>query len=193
MKRKNSVLKIVLMVVAICLVTCSIIGGTVAWLMTETTPVVNVFTYGNINITLTETTGDTYKMMPGKTLAKDPTLTVEAGSEDCWVFVKIDESRFANLGDYIDYTVDPIWTPLEGADGVYYIVVDASDADQAFNILDGKVVKVKDSVTKTMLEELDNTNYPKLSFTGYAVQRDMSIDAIDSASEAWALISQSGN
>ena len=54
-------------------------------------------------------------------------------------------------------------------------------------------VSVKGSVTLEMLQVLNSTNYPKMTFTGYAVQGDMSIDAIDSAAEAWALISQGGN
>ncbi|MBO5040003.1 MAG: hypothetical protein J6D09_02775 [Clostridia bacterium] len=188
MKRKNSVLKIVLLSVAACLIACSIIGGSIAWLMTKTDPVVNTFTFGDINITLTETTGDTYKMMPGKTLDKDPVLTVKAGSENCWVFVKIDESQFADLTDFIEYEVADGWTALTGVDGVYYRTYDASAQDVGYGIIKGDVVKVKDTVTKDMLDALNQTNYPKLSFTGYAVQRDASIDAIDTAEEAWALI-----
>ena len=188
MKNKKSIIKIALIACAACLLICSIVGGSIAWLMTETDPVVNVFTFGDINITLTETTGDTYKMTPGKVLAKNPVLTVEAGSEDCWVFVKIDESEFKKLGDFIEYKVADGWTALEGVAGVYYRTADFSDTDVQFYILKDNQVKVKDSVTKDMLEGLDDTNYPKLTFTGYAVQRDAEIDAIDTAKEAWDLI-----
>ncbi len=176
------------MSVAICLVVCSIVGGSIAWLMTKTDPVVNVFTYGDINITLTETTGRTYKMLPGKVLDKDPVLTVKAGSENCWVFVKIDESEFEKLGDYIEYTVADGWTALDGVPGVYYRTADLSDTDVAFYILKDNKVKVKDSVTKDMLEKLNANNYPKLTFTGYAVQRDENIDAIKTPAGAWSLI-----
>ncbi len=193
MKRKNSVLKIVLLSVAACLVACSIIGGSIAWLMTKTDPVVNTFTYGDINIKLEETTGKSYKMMPGKTLAKDPFLTVIGESEDCWLFVKIEESQSAALANFIEYTVDPIWKPLPGVSGVYYMEVDYSADDQVFNIIEGKTVKVKDSVTKEQLATLDNSNAPTLTFTGYAVQRDAEIAAIDTAEEAWALIGNSAN
>lgn len=195
MKRKNSVLKIVLLSVAACLVACSIIGGSIAWLMTKTDPVVNTFTFGDINITLTETTGKEYKMMPGQSLAKDPVLTVKAGSEDCWVFIKIDESQFAKLEDFIEYEVADGWTALEvdGAivPGVYYRTYDANDQDVGFGIIKDDVVKVKDTVTKEQLATLDQTNYPTLTFTGYAVQRDANIAAIDTVAEAWALIGSS--
>ena len=180
MKRKNSVLKIVLLSVAACLVACSIIGGSIAWLMTKTDPVVNTFTFGDINITLTETTGKEYKMMPGQSLAKDPVLTVKAGSEDCWVFIKIDESQWTALE--VDGAIVP---------GVYYRTYDANDQDVGFGIIKDDVVKVKDTVTKEQLATLDQTNYPTLTFTGYAVQRDANIAAIDTVAEAWALIGSS--
>ncbi len=187
--KKISGIKALLMTVAMCVMVFSLIGGSIAWLMTETDPVVNIFTYGDINITLTEKTGERYKMTPGKEIDKDPTLTVLADSEDCWLFVKIEESAVEPLSNYIEYTVDDtVWTALNGVPGVYYRAVDSSEEAQEFGILAGDKVKVKDSVTKQMLESLNDTNYPKLTFTGYAVQRDADIDAIDTAEEAWALI-----
>ena len=188
-KRKQSRLFFLAMTFALCLLTFSLVGGTLAWLMTETKPVVNVFTYGDIKITLVETTPEKCKMMPGKVIEKNPTLTVLADSEDCWLFVRIEESTDKALGDYIVYTVADGWMPLEGVHGVYYRTVDASQEDTAFSILKDNKVKVKDSVTKEMFESLNEENYPRMTFTGYAVQRDGTIDAIDSAAEAWALVS----
>lgn len=66
-------------------------GATLAWLTDKTETITNTFTVGNVDISLEETTSD-YKMVPGNTIAKDPKITVEAGSEACWLFVKIDES-----------------------------------------------------------------------------------------------------
>lgn len=188
-RRKGSAAKGALIAFVVCLTVFSVIGGSLAWLMTETDPVVNVFTYGDIRITLTETTGDTYKMTPGKTLAKDPVLTVLEESEDCWLFVKIEESAVEPLSAYIEYAVADGWTALEGVAGVYYRAVDYSEQAQEFGILKDDQVTVKGSVTKDMLEKLNDTNYPKLTFTGYAVQRDANIAEIDTAAEAWALIS----
>ena len=176
---------------AVSLMVFSLIGGSIAWLMTETEPVKNVFTYGDIDITLEETTGEKYKMTPGKTLAKDPKITVLADSEDCWLFVKIEESAVEKLSDYIEYSVADGWTALEGVPGVYYREVDNSAQNLTYSVLTDDQVRVKDSVTKEMLEKLDDTNYPTLTFTGYAVQRDATIDAIDTAAEAWALVSGS--
>ena len=192
-KRSGKCFKIkgLLLSLATGLMVFGLIGSSIAWLMTSTDPIVNVFTYGDIQIKLEETTGDRYKMTPGATLEKDPKITVLADSEDCWLFVKIDESAVEKLSDYIDYSIADGWTALNGAPGVYYREVNSSDQDQPFGVLADNKVTVKGSVTKEMLEKLNNANYPTLTFTGYAVQRDAAIEEIDTAAEAWALVSNS--
>lgn len=198
-RRKGSALKVALMSFAVCLMIFSVIGGSLAWLMTSTDPIVNVFTYGDIRIKLEETKGEVlsdgryFKMTPGKVIEKDPKISVLADSEDCWLFVKIDESSDKALSDYIEYAIADGWTALQEAPGVYFRAVDSSSEVQTFSVLKDDKVTVKGSVTLEMLQALDSSNYPKMTFTGYAVQRDMSIDAIDSAAEAWLLISQSSN
>ena len=198
-RRRHSALKVALMSFMACLMIFTVIGGSLAWLMTSTDPIVNVFTYGDIRITLTETKGVElsdgryFKMTPGKVIEKDPMISVLADSEDCWLFVKIEESSDKALSDYIEYAIADGWTALQEAPGVYFRTVDSSASAQTFSVLKEDKVTVKGSVTLEMLQVLNSTNYPKMTFTGYAVQRDMSIDAIDSAAEAWALISQDGN
>ena len=196
---KKSALKMAIVSFLACLMIFSAIGGSLAWLMTSTDPIVNVFTYGDIRITLTEEKGEElsdgryFKMVPGKDIGKDPKITVLENSEACWLFVKIEESSNMPLKDYISYTVVNEWTALQGVPGVYYRAVDSSTTPQSFTVLTDNKVTVKGSVTAEMLRVLDSTNYPKMTITGYAVQRDMGIDAIDSAEEAWALIGQSSN
>ena len=190
-KRSGKCFKVkgLLLSLATVLMVFGLIGSSIAWLMTSTDPIVNVFTYGDIQIKLEETTGDRYKMTPGATLEKDPKITVLADSEDCWLFVKIDESAVEKLGDYIDYSIADGWTALNGVPGVYYREVDSSDQDVSFGVLADDQVTVKGSVTKEMLEKLNTANYPTLTFTGYAVQRDAAIEEIDTAAEAWDLVS----
>lgn len=165
------------------------VGGTLAYLTAKTVEVKNTFTVGNVDIKLAETTTD-FKMVPGVPIAKDPKVTVEGGSEDCWLFVKVDEST--NLTSFIDYTVDSAWTALDGETGVYYCEVAANSADQVFKVLkdgitaddkDGSVT-VKDTVTKEMMDKIaDGTaTAPTLTFTAYAVQKA----GFDSAVAAWA-------
>lgn len=199
MKRRNVASKLLVLLLVLSLTLVGVIGGTLAWLMTKTDSVVNTFTYGNIKIDLEETdpeddddpSNNTFPMVPGNPIAKDPKVTVKADSEDCWLFVKIDES--ANLDDFITYVVAGGWAALdeETYPGVYYRRVDKSEEDVTFSVLAGDEVTVKETVTKDMLEALDKTaetNYPKLTFTAYAVQRDGEFEAIATAESAWQLV-----
>lgn len=183
---------------AVLLIGCSV-GGTLAWLTANTDAVKNTFTVGNINITLTETKKD-FKMVPGCTIAKDPKVTVETGSEACWLFVKIAES--ANLDDFITYTVvtgENGWTALTDADndgiaddGVYYRQVPApTAADTTFSVLKDDEVTVLDTVTKEMMNGLTITTYPTLTFTAYACQLYKSNGVEFTAAEAWAEVPKS--
>lgn len=176
------------MTLCLMLVVCvASIGGTLAWLTSTTAPVVNTFTPSDINITLTETKSN-FKMVPGTTIDKDPVVTVEANSEACWLFVKVEEST--NLSQYIEYSVitgEDGWTALTGVNGVYYREVAASTDDQSFRILTNDKVTVKEGVTKSMMETLKATTsplpeQPTLTFTAYAVQKDNVLTVAD----AWA-------
>ena len=184
-KRKKSVSgKVFALVLAAALVLGAGIGGTLAWLTDKTDPITNTFTVGDINIELTETTGGTskqFKMVPGNQIAKDPKVTVKAGSEACWLFVKIDKSN--GVDTYLTYAVDSGWTALTGSDGVYYRKVAAATSDTTYSVLVDDRVSVKENVTKAQMNELTSATYPKLTFTAYAVQKDN----VDTASEAWGL------
>ena len=186
--------KLAVMLASLALVLCTVIGGTLAWLVTETDPVVNTFTYGDINITLHETDtnkdGDndpntnTYPMVPGHTITKDPKVTLKANSEDAWLIVKLEKS--ANFDDFITYEMANGWTKLDNVDGVYYREVSKAAQDAEFTVIKDDTVTVKGEVTKEMLNALDAngaSNYPKLTVTAYAVQRD---NNITTAADAWA-------
>ena len=165
--------------VAIAMVFGCVVGGSLAWLMASTNEVVNVFTTSDIGITLTETEGTLngtdreFKMVPGHTITKNPKATVETGSEDCYLFVKIDKS--ATYATYLEeYEVADGWTKLQ--DGVYYRVFDSKDATNTnemgaeYSILKDDKVVVKGTVTKTEMNALTEDTYPKLTFTAYAHQ-----------------------
>ena len=188
MKKKITITIICAVLSCVCL-----IGTTFAWLTAKTDPITNTFTVGDINITLKETKGTEvtggrqFKMLPGNDIDKDPTVTVKAGSEACWLFVKIDKS--ANFGTYMTYTVDTTagnWTLYSETttEVVYYREVAATDIDLPFEIIKGNKVTVLSSVTKDMLEAA-KTNAPTITFTAYAVQYHD--DKIDTADEAWAI------
>lgn len=177
--------KTLTLVLSLALAVAIGIGGTLAWLTAKTEEVKNTFTVGNINITLTEEAGGNtkeFKMVPGQTITKDPKVTVKAGSEACWLFVKIEEST--NLDNFISYAVADGWTALTGVDGVYYRAVDATTTDMVYPVLTGNQVTVENDVTKAMMDNLTADNYPTLTFTAYAIQQAGFNDAAAAWTEA---------
>lgn len=175
---------------ALVLVIGCVAGGTVAWLVAKTEPVVNTFTYGNIDIALTETTGTSYKIIPGTDIPKDPKVTVKGGSEACWLFVKVE--KVGDIGtsttDPVRYAIDTGWAQLKDKDGkdvsgVYYRLVDAVNNDTAFNVLKDNKIIVSGELTKETIKGYA-VQQPKLTFTAYAVQKE----SITTAADAWAKV-----
>lgn len=177
MKKRN----ISLLVAAVILLTVAV-GVTLAILVSSPQTVVNTFTVGEVNITLRETTGTEYKLAPGVVISKDPTVTVLANSEDCWLFVKIEKS--ANFEQFCEFEVVGTWTALSGNDGVYYRQYEKSATDTAYDILQNNCVKVKEELTEEQLNAI--TANPTLSFTAYAIQRE----SATTAAEAWNILTQ---
>lgn len=177
--------KLFISVVAVALVACFAIGGTLAWLTDKTESKVNTFTVGDIDIDLTETTSN-YKMIPGYTIAKDPKVSVTADSEDCYLFVKVEES--ANFGSFMTYDMATGWEKLKGEDGVYYRVVNSTDEIREFSVLKNDQVSVSGEVTKEALNALKEETYPTLTFTAYAVQLHKNNTQDFTATEAWAAV-----
>ena len=196
MKARNRIKPLLTLCCALLLVAAGVFG-TLAYL-TGTDTVNNTFTVGNVKITLDEakvTTDGTpvegadrvkaneYHLLPGHTYTKDPTVTVKANSEACWLFVQVTKSE--NLDTFITYAIAEGWTALPGVDGVYYREVPASAADQTFSVLAGDAVTVKSDVTRTMLETA-KTDAPTLTFQAYAIQKDH----FATADAAWAEVSK---
>lgn len=173
------------LVLALALIVGVAVGATFAWLTAKTDPVVNTFTYGDINITLAETTGDSYKIIPGVDIAKNPKVTVKAGSEACWLFVKVDEEG-TFVADKVTYSIADGWTKGDGTKipaNVYYRAVDAVKNDTDFAVLKDNKIYVSDTLTKIDIKDISTTT-PKLSITAYAIQKD----GMGTAAEAWAAI-----
>lgn len=192
-----------LMLAVLLLVGCSV-GATLAWLTATTNAVTNTFTVGKVNITLqeheyTESTnslgtktvpGNTYKLIPGKNMPKDPYVTVTDGSEKCWVFVCIKETN-NSLGtgfadDVIGYSIKDGWqaliseTLIDDCD-VYYRVVDTTDMGKALYVLDANGCDDASHANGCVTVNADVTSSfestPKLEFTAAAIQHDGVADA----------------
>lgn len=118
MKTKSKALLLTLC--AVLLIAASVLG-TMAYL-TSTDTVTNTFTVGKVEIKLDETdvtnpTGsrvqaNSYKLMPGTTYTKDPTVTVLKGSEASYVRMKVTFNNASKLmamlpsADNLDYDTD---------------------------------------------------------------------------------------
>lgn len=202
------------MLVALCavlLMTAGIIS-TLAY-FTDTDSVTNTFTVGKVQITLDEADVDEngvkenenrvkenqYHLIPGSTYLKDPTVHVEADSEDAWLFVEIlNEIKEVEAGSGNGYTSieeqigDNGWTLLEGAgEGaakVYYLAHAKTDSQKDYPVF--KEFKIDGS--KAVLSGGDGTNtfnipdFGKAVVTvkGYAIQKA----GFETAAEAWTAL-----
>lgn len=234
-RRRTFGSKSLALVLACVLLVGGVIGGTLAWLTAKTNEVTNVFTTSDIDITLQEhkydpdkdeltntetTTGvDNYKMIPGWTIPKDPWVTVKGGSEDCWVFIKVEEKggnvtvdgKTYSFDNFIGYEIDTAnWTPLtddqgNAVAGVYVTSGPVNEVTKDRNIkildagtytFDGVVftwdkqeVLTKPDVTKEMMNAVTDTTKPTLTFTAYASQYWKNNTENFTAYEAWKNVS----
>lgn len=101
----KTVRKTLILAACAIMLVCATIAGTLAYL-TDTKYVTNTFTVGNVGITLNEaavdpdgtyvtdvnnrTNSNGYHLLPGHSYIKDPKITVSEGSEDCYLFVKVE-------------------------------------------------------------------------------------------------------
>ena len=161
--------KYLVLLLACVLLVIGVVGGSVAWLTARTTEVKNVFSSSNIGVELKESENLNFKMIPGWDITKDPKAWITEGSEDAYLFVKVEES--ANFDSFMTYEIADGWTALTGVDGVYYRQVTSTQMgeESAFTILKDEMVTVKGDVTKELMTALDFTQ-PTLTLTAYAHQ-----------------------
>jgi len=209
--------KTLALLLAVMMLVGGIVGGTVAWLTAKTDTVTNTFTAGDINIELNETGTDEdnkkeFQMIPGWTIDKDPILTVNAKSEDCYLFIKVEETGGFTAQNGTQYTFDKFiayaidtdnWTELgKNYPGVYYCYAKDIEKDRDIKILAGGTyefgnesyswkpnqVLVKPDVTKEMMEGVaaDGGKLPTLTFTAYASQMYKDNTTPFTAEQAWA-------
>ena len=201
MKTRSKALLLVLC--AVLLVTASVLG-TMAYL-TSTDSVENTFTIGKISITLDETKAtlegkkDTtatapvkankYKLMPGHEYLKDPTVHVTAGSEDSYIFIKVEngisayeaatsteEGGYKTIADQIKANN---WTELTGVTGVYYKEYTSSTTQADLEVF--KNFKISDTANEAATWKDVSEQNTKITVTAYAVQKD----GFDTAKDAW--------
>ena len=161
MKKKGLAL-----ILALTLLTVGIVAGTLAWLTAKSDTVTNTFTTSDITVKLQETTGTSYKMIPGYDLEKNPKAWVVDGSEDCYLFVKLDWANNTYTSgetakSYLDWAIADGWEPVPGETNVYYRTVTSAQmssdngATNAYPILAGNKVTVNGEITKEQMNALD--------------------------------------
>ena len=93
--------KILAIVLCVAMLAIAIAGGTLAY-FTDTDAETNTFTMGKVEIELDEPhyipgEDGKLKIFPGQTYDKDPTITVDKDSEDCWLVATVTINKRANL------------------------------------------------------------------------------------------------
>jgi len=177
---------VALLLCAMLLIGASV-AGTLAYL-TFTDTVENTFTVGQVKGYLVESDVDqdgndkanSYKLIPGATYAKDPTLYIEKGSESCYVFVKV-ENGIADI-EAADNTIEAQmiangWVKLSG--DIWYKAdpVTASAAED-YEVVVFETFTIADDVTNDVIAGYKTA---KITVTAYAVQSQ----GFSSASAAW--------
>ena len=193
MKKKGLAL-----VLALALMVVSAVAGTLAWLTATSTTVTNTFTTSNITVKLKETTGEQYKMIPGYELKKDPKAWVVSGSEDCFLFVKLDwaNDTYTSGGEtkyYLDWAIAEGWQLVPDETNVYFHEVTSSQMSSddgktnAFPVLAGNKVTVSGDITKEQMDALNKEGAakPTLTITAYASQLHKNATDKFTAREAW--------
>ena len=231
-RKTHKMRKVLLTVCCAALLVCVTSGATVAYL-TSTDEVKNTFTVGNVEITLDEAKvnekgepvdangnviddnsdataprvdNNRYKLMPGRTYTKDPTVTVKGGSEECYVRVfveftnsdKLDEvfpkanltSLFVgydgNVWKYIDNVEDNTKHTRTYEFRYYQPVAALTDGDDEDALPDDVVmpavftgIAIPGTIANADLAKLNGT---EINVTAQAIQKD----GFDTAAEAWA-------
>ena len=182
--------KIVSVCLVVCLLATAIIGTTLAYFTDEKT-VTNTFSSGNVTITLDEApvdpdgqatdgarvTANDYKLYPGKAYDKDPTITVATGSEDCYLFVKVDNG-LADLEAAGDTTIakqmeNKGWDLVDGETNVY-MQSGIYSADQKAVVFETFTIDAAENATTL-------ANAEAVVITAYAIQAE----GFTSAQAAW--------
>lgn len=187
--------KTLMIMLALVLVIAMSVTGTLAYLTSTTEVVKNTFTVGKVEITLDEAPVDAdgaavagnrvkanaYQLFPGHKYDKDPTVHVNAASQDCYVFVKV-VNGITEIEDQTNTIAAQMtkngWVALdvEGVENVYYLNRVATKADA--NLVVFEEFKIATDVDNTKLAEYANAT---ITVTAYAVQED----GFDTAAEAW--------
>lgn len=198
MKTKTKALALFLSAVLLVVTT---VFTTMAFLTSTTETVENTFTVGRVKITLDEAdvdeygnlldadgnvweadkilanrvTGNMYKLIPGHKYVKDPTIHVSSDSEDCWLFVKVENglksiTASATIEEQMQNTYD--WKCIDETNNIWAYENKASKNDN---------VQVFSNFTIMGTADVSQYASAKIVITAYAIQAD----GFDTPEKAW--------
>lgn len=181
MKTKTKALALALCAV---LLVVSTVFVTMAYLTSKTDVVTNTFTVGKVTITLDELDVDDsdnddsttdrdkaneYKLIPGKTYPKDPTIHVGAKSEPCYLFVKVENGLVNAEADGNTTIAEQMksngWTLVDRQTNIY-VYKEVVTAETGANIV------VFNSFTIDGETAVADYKDAKINVTAYAIQAE---------------------
>ena len=202
--------KILVACLCVALAVLTVAGTTLAYL-TSQAEVKNTFTVGNVKMTMDEAKVNTdgtpvenaervgsndYILSPGHTYVKDPIVHMDAVSENCYVFIKVENGlgvlEAAEDGGYKNIAAQITansWKPLMNGTtavaGVYYQEYTKNQTDRELEVFAN--FKIADNANtlkegdQVIWDTITTANPIKVNVTAYAIQAD----GMTSAYDAW--------
>ena len=207
----KKIVKVLAFLMCATLLVCGGVFGTLAYLTSQTDVVTNTFTFGGVLITLDEAKIDTetgiadhtaqrvkentFKLMPGKDYDKDPTIHVNPTSEDCYIYVKVqndisllEEAQDADKPTIRQQMNELGWVLVPGQTNVYmYNQMATTDGTNCGVAGDYRVfnkIYIAPGVSS-----FGSYSGATIKITGYAIQAD----GFTNAEDAWKAAHSSFN
>lgn len=189
--------KILVLAVAALLLVAVSVAGTMAYLQAKTSTLTNEFKPSTVGVQIEESTGNTYKVVPGVDFAKDPKVTATY-DVDSYLFVVVTEENWnTNLGwDFNDAAWDELMNGTAKVENVFYKELtantDGTTKTDSFYVLAGDsavtngtngVITVSENMKLSDMTDI-TTNVPKLTFQAYIIQKAGFASAYDAYAQA---------
>ena len=191
----------------VLVVAMAAVGGTLAWLTSQTDPVTNTFTATDITVTLEETykptgvdgngnpltlgTNEAWEapLLPGMTYNKNPKVTI-VNSTDAYLYVKFDETDTNNALEFTSLLNSTNgWTQLDTTKypNIWWRRVDKGDTTKEWYLIDQNKVSVPSTVVASQTGADATLTYQAWAIQANALvdkNADSAIDAVD----GWLLL-----
>lgn len=192
-KKETMKKKVTAIALAVCILAVAVIGATMAY-FTDTDSKTNTFTFGKVDIDLTEKSiedkekgvkvgtvgtdgGITYdKVLPGLVYSKIPTVTVKNDSLDAWVIITATVPTVYDWDGLFNNTVSTDFTMVKkpvGDNTVYYFYANAA-VTAGRSVTPFTEVKINSALTQNDVKNLPTFN---VVVNAYGIQKDGFDDA----------------